>query len=65
MMYVQNTTAELNRNGSADLFLVGKIGSAYVHVILENITGQQYMLTPFYPMTPQKIRFGIEWEFLD
>jgi outer membrane cobalamin receptor len=65
MMYVQNTTAELNQNGSADLFLVGKIGSAYVHVILENITGQQYMLTPFYPMVSQKIRFGIEWEFLD
>jgi outer membrane cobalamin receptor len=65
MMYVQNTTAELNQNGGADLFLVGKIGSAYIHVILENITGQQYMLTPFYPMTPQKIRFGIEWEFLD
>jgi outer membrane cobalamin receptor len=65
MMYIQNTSAELNRSGSADVFLVGKIGSAYVHVILENITGQQYMLTPFYPMTPLKIRFGIEWEFLD
>jgi outer membrane cobalamin receptor len=65
MMYVQNLAAELNQQGSADLFIVGKIGSAYVHFMLENITDQQYMLTPFYPMPPQKIRFGIEWEFLD
>jgi outer membrane cobalamin receptor len=65
MMYVENLTAELNQHGSADFFLVGKIGSAYVHFMLENITDQQYMLTAFYPMPPQKIRFGIEWEFLD
>ena len=65
MMYVQNLDAELNQHGSADLFLVGKIGSAYIHFMLENITNEQYMLTPFYPMPPQKIRFGIEWEFLD
>jgi len=65
MIYVENTTAELNQQGSVDAFLVGKVGSAYIHFIFENITGQQYMLTPFYPMPPQKIRFGIEWEFLD
>ena len=45
--------------------MIAKIGSAYVHFMLENITNEQYMLTAFYPMPPQKIRFGIEWEFLD
>jgi outer membrane cobalamin receptor len=65
MMYVENKTAELNQQGTVDLFVVGKIGSAYVHFMLENVTDQQYMLTPFYPMPPQKIRFGLEWEFLD
>lgn len=65
MIYVENTTAELNQHGSVDLFLVGKVGSAYVHFILENITDEPYMLTPYYPMPPQKIRFGIDWEFLD
>jgi outer membrane cobalamin receptor len=65
MVYVENGMAELNQQGSADFFVVGKIGSAYVHFMLENITDEQYMLTPFYPMPPRKIRFGIEWEFLD
>lgn len=65
MIYVENTTAELNQQGSVDAFLIGRIGSAHIHLILENITDQQYMLTPFYPMSPQKIRFGFEWEFLD
>jgi outer membrane cobalamin receptor len=65
MIYVQNTRAELNQQGSVDLLLVGRIGRAYIHVILENVTGEQYMLSPFYPMPPRKIRFGIEWEFLD
>jgi outer membrane cobalamin receptor len=65
MIYVENTTGELNQQGCVDAFLIGKVGTAYIHFILENITAQQYMLTPFYPMPSQKIRFGIEWEFLD
>ena len=65
MVYVENTVAELTQHGSVDLFLVGRVGSAYIHLLLENITDEQYMLTPFYPMQDRKLRFGVEWEFLD
>ncbi|MEK6569779.1 MAG: putative porin, partial [Bacteroidota bacterium] len=65
MIYVENPFPELSPHGSADLFLVGKVGSAYFHFLLENITDERYMLTPYFPMQDRKIRFGVEWEFLD
>lgn len=65
MMYVENTWIDIDQHGSADLFLVGKVGSAYFHILVENLTNQRYMLTPFFPMQDRKIRFGVEWEFLD
>ena len=51
--------------GTADFFMVAKIGDAYVHLIWENLAGNQYFLAPFYPMYDRNIRFGVTWEFVD
>lgn len=52
-------------SGTMDFFAIGKIGSAYVHFIWENLTGNQYLLAPVYPMYDGNIRFGLSWEFVD
>ncbi|MGA9406023.1 MAG: putative porin [Bacteroidota bacterium] len=50
-------------SGTADFFVIGKLGDAYIHFIWENLSGNQYMLTPFYPMYDRNVRFGVSWEF--
>ncbi len=50
-------------SGTADFFVIGKLGDAYLHLIWENLSDNQYMLTPFYPMYARNVRFGVSWEF--
>ena len=50
-------------SGTGDFFVIAKIGDAYLHFIWENLSGNQYMLTPIYPMYERNIRFGVSWEF--
>ena len=50
-------------SGTADFFLIAKLGDAYLHLVWENLSGNQYMLTPFYPMYARNVRFGVSWEF--
>ncbi len=45
--------------------IVGKIGDAHVHLVYKNITGSEFMRTPFYPMLQGYFRLGITWEFLN
>lgn len=52
-------------SGTVDFFAIGKIGNAYVHLIWENLTNNEYLLAPVYPMYERNIRFGLTWEFLD
>jgi outer membrane cobalamin receptor len=48
-----------------DLVLIGRIGSAYIHVIWDNILDVQYVMTSFYPMPERQLRFGVSWDFVD
>ncbi len=50
-------------SGTADFFVIAKLGDAYIHFVWENLSGNQYMLTPFYPMYDRNVRFGVSWEF--
>jgi outer membrane cobalamin receptor len=50
-------------SGTADFFLIAKLSNAYLHFIWENLSGNQYMLTPLYPMYERNVRFGVSWEF--
>ena len=63
--YVANAGIPLGTSASADFFLIGHIGDAYIHFIWENLAGIRYYGTPFYPGGERAIRFGISWEFLN
>ena len=63
--YVANTGTPLGTTASADFFLIGHIGDAYIHFIWENLAGNRYFGTPYYPGGERAIRFGISWEFLN
>ncbi|OLD58067.1 MAG: hypothetical protein AUI33_18145 [Ignavibacteria bacterium 13_1_40CM_2_61_4] len=52
-------------NGTVDFLLIAHIGSAYVHLVWENLFDRQYIMRIFYPMPERNIRFGISWDFLD
>ncbi|MCK9408814.1 MAG: TonB-dependent receptor [Bacteroidetes bacterium] len=64
-VWIPSTELSFGPSGTMDVFAIGKIGDAYVHIIWENITGTQYLLAPVYPMYDSNIRFGLSWEFLD
>lgn len=63
--YVTNTGTPLGTSASADFFLIGHIGDAYIHFIWENLANIRYYGTPYYPGTERAIRFGFSWEFLN
>ncbi|MBU1298525.1 MAG: TonB-dependent receptor plug domain-containing protein [Bacteroidetes bacterium] len=62
-LLVPSISYELGTGGSFDAMLIGKIGSAVVHIILENVLNNQYAVTTFYPIQDRSLRFGITWEF--
>ncbi len=61
--YLPNSNYDLGAGGSLDAFVFGRIGSAVVHIILENVLDNQYAVTTFYPIQDMSLRFGITWEF--
>jgi outer membrane cobalamin receptor len=63
--YVANPGTTLGTSASADFFLIGHIGDAYIHFIWENLANIRYYGTPYYPGGERAIRFGISWEFLN
>jgi outer membrane cobalamin receptor len=63
--YVANAGTPLGTSASADFFLIGHIGDAYIHFIWENLANIRYYGTPYYPGGERAIRFGISWEFLN
>ncbi len=64
-VWIPSIMTKYGPGGSLDFFAVGKIGDAYVHLIWENLGGNQYLLAPVYPMYDRNIRFGVSWEFID
>jgi outer membrane cobalamin receptor len=63
LTYLQSSEYELGTGGSIDAFVFGRIGSAIVHIVLENILDNQYLSTKFYPIQDRSLRFGVSWEF--
>jgi outer membrane cobalamin receptor len=49
-----------------DFTLAGEIKKvAIVYFIWENLFGNQYYITPYYPMPERNIRFGLAWELFN
>jgi outer membrane cobalamin receptor len=63
--YVPGTLLSYGPSGTMDFFVIAHLGDAYLHLIWENVTSNQYLLTPVYPMYGSNLRFGVSWEFLD
>ena len=61
--FIPYTLSSFGPGGAVDLFFIGHIGDADIHLIWENLLGSEYILTPIYPMYERNIRFGITWEF--
>jgi len=55
----------IDMDGTVDFLLIAHIGSAYVHLVWENLFDRRYIMRVFYPMPERNIRFGITWDFLD
>ena len=46
--------------------LVGEIRKvAIIYLTWENLLGKQYFITPFFPMQPRGVRFGLGWELFN
>jgi outer membrane cobalamin receptor len=65
LFMVPNTVTSLGMGSTLDLLAVAHIGSAYVHIIWENVTSTKYFTSPFTPALDRTVRFGISWEFMN
>lgn len=53
-------------SGQLDFHVAGTIQKvATLFFAWENLLGSKYYLSPYYPVLPRNIRFGITWEFLN
>jgi hypothetical protein len=62
---IPNTITPLGMGSTLDLLAVAHIGSAYIHIMWENVTDTKYFTSPFTPVLARTVRFGISWEFLN
>jgi outer membrane cobalamin receptor len=62
---VPNSVVTLGMASTLDLLAVAHIGSAYVHIMWENVTSTRYFSSPFTPALERAVRFGISWEFVN
>ena len=65
LFMVPNTITSLGMGSTLDLVAVAHIGSAYVHILWENVTSTKYFTSPFTPALDRTLRFGISWEFMN
>ncbi|HEY7751945.1 MAG TPA: putative porin, partial [Ignavibacteriaceae bacterium] len=49
-----------------DFTLAGEIKKlAIFYFVWENLFGNQYYITPYYPMPDRNVRFGLAWELFN
>ncbi len=60
------TLGDVPASGQIDFFVAGTIQKvATIYFAWENLLNAKYYLSPYYPVLPRNIRFGIAWEFLN
>lgn len=62
-LLIPNNNFILGYCGSFDAIILAGIGSAMVHIVLENVLDNRYAIVSYYPIQDRTIRFGITWEF--
>lgn len=62
----ENGQIEVNSSVKLDFTLVGEIQkTAIVYFTWQNLLGNNYYITPYYPMPSRSLRFGIAWELFN
>ncbi len=64
-MFAEQSESEMPAFTSLDLYLVGKIGDAYVTFEFEDPLNVSMMVIPFYPLMDRNIKLGVNWVFTD
>ncbi|MDI6804973.1 MAG: TonB-dependent receptor, partial [Bacteroidota bacterium] len=62
-LLIPNNNFILGNSGSFDAIVLAGIGSALVHIVLENVLDDKYAIVSYYPIQDRTLRFGITWEF--
>lgn len=62
----ENGLVEVPASNKLDFTLVGEIQkTAIVYFTWQNLFGNNYYITPYYPMPGRSIRFGVAWEMFN
>lgn len=62
----ENGLVEVPASNKLDFTLVGEIQkTAIVYFTWQNLLGNNYYITPYYPMPGRSIRFGVAWEMFN
>lgn len=62
-LMIPNNNFILGNSGSFDAIVLAEIGSALVHIVVENVLDNKYAIVSYYPIQDRTLRFGITWEF--
>lgn len=62
-LLIPNNNLILGNSSSFDAIVLAGIGSALVHIVLENVLDNKYAIVSYYPIQDRTLRFGITWEF--
>lgn len=62
-LMIPNNNFILGNSSSFDAIVLAQIGSALVHIIVENVLDNKYAIVSYYPIQDRTLRFGITWEF--
>lgn len=62
-LMIPNNNFILGNSSSFDAIVLAGIGSALVHIVLENVLDNKYAIVSYYPIQDRTLRFGITWEF--
>ncbi len=62
-LMIPNNDFILGNSSSFDAIVLAGIGSASVHIVIENVLDNKYAIVSYYPIQDRTLRFGITWEF--
>ncbi len=65
LLYIPGSGMPLPASAVFDAVLLGHLGDAQIHFILQNIFDRKYVMNTFYPMVDRSLRFGVTWSFLN
>ncbi len=63
--FLNNPTETSFKFNGVDLFVILKLGTAYVKLAMENILGQDYYYVPYYPALQRNFNLSFSWTFLE